>query len=122
MQETQWDVFSNHAENCSTCNGYISFYESEHDAPFQFDFCEIGKPLFYEMYRLRAMMENIEPDYSITKTELIEHRHDTQLSYLRLQNSHNDDLDYRQSIIDDNEETYYQMLSESYHLFKSNEA
>jgi hypothetical protein len=112
----------NHAENCTSCNGFFTEYESENDAPFQFDFCEIGKPLFYEMYRLRAMMENIEPDYSITKTELIEHRHDTQLSYLRLQNSHNDDLDYRQSIIDDNEETYYQMLSESYHLFKSNEA
>ncbi len=114
--------FENHAENCESCNGFISLYELEHDAPFQFDFCEIGKPLFYEMYRLNAMMENIEPDYRITKTELIEHRHDTQLSYLRLQYSHNDDLDYRQSIIDDNEETYYQMLSASYHLFKSNEA
>ena len=112
----------NHAENCTSCNGFFTEYESENDAPFQFDFCEIGKPLFYEMYRLSAMKENIEPDYRITKTELIEHRHDTQLSYLRLQYSHNDDLDYRQSIIDDNEETYYQMLSESYHLFKSNEA
>jgi hypothetical protein len=111
----------NHAENCTSCNGFFTEYESENDTPFQFDFCEIGKPLFYEMYRLRAMMENIEPDYRITKTELIEHRHDTQLSYLRLQYSHNDDLDYRQSIIDDNEETYYQMLSASYHLFKSNE-
>ena len=111
----------NHAENCTSCNGFFTEYESEHDAPFQFDFCEIGKPLFYEMYRLRAMAENIEPDYSITKTELIENRDDTQLSYLRLQYSHNDDLDYRQSIFDMNEETYYQMLSESYHLFKSNE-
>jgi hypothetical protein len=67
------------------------------------------------------MAENIEPDYSITKTQLIEERHDTQSNYLRLQYLHNDDLDYRQSIIDAHEETYYQMLSESYHLFKSNE-
>lgn len=117
--------FENHAENCTRCNGFITDYETEHetehDAPFQFDFCEIGKPLFYETYRLRAMAENIEPDYSITKTQLIEERHNTQLSYLRLQYLHNDDLDYRQSIIDGNEETYYQMLSASYHLFKSNE-
>ena len=113
--------FENHAENCTRCNGFITDYETEHHAPFQFDFCEIGKPLFYETYRLRAMAENIEPDYSITKTELIENRDDTQLSYLRLQYSHNDDLDYRKSIFDMNEETYYQMLSESYHLFKSNE-
>ena len=110
--------FENHAENCTRCNGFITEYETEHDAPFQFDFCEIGKPLFYETYRLRAMAENIEPDYSITKTELIEMRDVVQLNYLRLQYLHNDDLDYRHDM---DEQTYYQMLDESYHLFKSNE-
>jgi hypothetical protein len=117
LQETQWDVFSNHAENCSTCNGYISFYESEHDAPFQFDFCEIGKPLFYEACKLGAMAENIEPDYSITKTELIEERHKSELSYFYWNNHLRED-----ELHNDIADNYHTILYASYHLFKSNEA
>lgn len=114
--DKKWDVFSDHAENCSTCNGYISFYESEHDTPFQFDFCEIGKPLLFEACKLNAMAENIKPDYNITKTQLIEERHKSELSYfywnnhLREDELHNDILN-----------NYHTILYASYHLFKSNE-
>jgi hypothetical protein len=115
--DKKWDVFSDHAENCSTCNGYISFYESEHDTPFQFDFCEIGKPLLFEACKLNAMAENIKPDYNITKTQLIEERHKSELSYFYWNNHLRED-----ELHNDIADNYHTILYASYHLFKSNEA
>ena len=103
-----WDDFYDHCDKCPSCSGYYDWKELKPvKDKFLFEFCDIGKSMYYEYWFYNAKSRKLKVKKESNKNELIEAHYQSQKSIFQT---------------DDNEDAATARMEKaelnSFHLFK----
>ena len=103
-----WDDFYDHCDNCPSCSGYYDWKELKPvKDKFLFEFCDIGKSMYYKFWFFNAKTSKSKIKKESNKNELIEAHYQSQKSIF---------------LADDNEHAAIARMDKaelnSFHLFK----
>ena len=103
-----WDDFYDHCDKCPSCSGYYDWKELKPvKDKFLFEFCDIGKSMYYEYWFYNAKTRKLKVKKKSNKNELIEAHYQSQKSIFQT---------------DDNEDAATARMEKaelnSFHLFK----
>ncbi len=103
-----WDDFYDHCDKCPSCSGYYDWKEFKPvKDKFLFEFCDIGKSMYYEYWFYNAKTRKLKVKKESNKNELIEAHYQSQKSIFQT---------------DDNEDAAIARMEKaelnSFHLFK----
>lgn len=103
-----WDDFYDHCDKCPSCSGYCDWKELKPvKDKFLFEFCDIGKSMYYEYWFYNAKTRKLKVKKESNKNELIEAYYQSQKSIFQT---------------DDNEDAAIARMEKaelnSFHLFK----
>ena len=103
-----WDDFYDHCDKCPSCSGYYDWKELKPvKDKFLFEFCDIGKSMYYEYWFYNAKTRKLKVKKESNKNELIEAHYQSQKSIFQT---------------DDNEDAAIARMEKaelnSFHLFK----
>jgi hypothetical protein len=86
-----WDDFYDHCDKCPSCSGYYDWKELKPvKDKFLFEFCDIGKSMYYEYWFYNAKTRKLKVKKESNKNELIEAHYQSQKSIFLFDNNQDD--------------------------------